>query len=143
MDHLIYGHVPAGVQARCQVWVSYYRTFREIVKLLCIPEATPEEVEELATSCEKYCEIFLVLFPHINMTPKMNILSCVMPKHIREQKIYYKMLKVEQEGERVNKVLNEIETTLIHMKKKPLRYFLLLKTYENRLVTSRRNFQPK
>ena len=53
------------------------------------------------------------------------------------------MLKVEQEGERINKVLNEIETTLIHMKKKSLRYFILLKTYENRLMTSKKNFKPK
>ena len=53
----------------------------KIDKLLSIPEATPAEVEELATSCEKYCEIFPVLFPHANMTPKMNILSCIMPKH--------------------------------------------------------------
>ena len=115
----------------------------KIDKLLCIPEATPEQVEELARSCEKYCEEFPILFPQVSMTPKMHILSCVLPKHIREQKIYYKMLKVEQEGERINKVLNEIETTLIHMKKKSLRYFILLKTYENRLMTSKKNFQSK
>ena len=52
------------------------------------------------------------------------------------------MLKVEQEGERINKVLNEIETNLVHMKKKSLRYFILLKTYENRLMTIKKNFSP-
>ena len=62
------------------------------------------------------------------MTPKMNILSCVLLKHIREQKIAYKMLKGEQEGERVNKELNEIESRVVHMRKKLVRYFSLLKT---------------
>ena len=31
---------------------------------LNVPEATPEQVEELARSCKKYCEEFPILFPN-------------------------------------------------------------------------------
>ena len=41
------------------------------------------------------------------------------------------MLKVEQEGERLNKELNELETKLIHIKDKPTRYFQLIRDLEN------------
>ena len=40
------------------------------------------------------------------------------------------MLKVEQEGERVNKVLNEIENTFIHMKEISSLFFAIKNLWE-------------
>ena len=82
---------------------------------------TKEQTEWGAKVCEQYCEEFPFLFPETNMTPKMNILSCVLPKQIREQGLVHIMLKVEQEGERLNKQLNELEDNLHHIKHKPTR----------------------
>ena len=46
------------------------------------------------------------------------------------------MLKVEQEGERLNKELNEIEGKLVHIKDKPLRYFQVIRDLENKLFSN-------
>ena len=53
------------------------------------------------------------------------------------------MLKVEQEGERLNKVLNEIETKLIHIKDKPTRYFQLIRDLENKIFSDRSLFETR
>ena len=93
--------------------------------------------------CEKYCEDFPILFPEVNMTPKMNILSCVLPKQIREQRLVHIMLKVEQEGERLMKELNELENKLTHIKHKPTRYFNLIRDWDNKVFCDRTYFETK
>ena len=75
------------------------------------------------------------------MTPKMNILSCVLPKQIREQGLVHIMLKVEQEGERLNKQLNELEDNLLHIKHKPTRYFQLIRDMENKIFSNKKFFK--
>ena len=57
----------------------------------------------------------------------------VFPNFIRQQNICYKMLKLEQEGERLHHVLKMIEKKYLNVKNKPLRYFYLIKDYENML----------
>ena len=71
----------------------------------------------------------------------MHILSCVLPKQIREQKMVHIMLKVEQEGERLNKVLNEIETKLVHITNKPARYFQMIRDLENKILSDQTYFE--
>ena len=51
------------------------------------------------------------------------------------------MLKVEQEGERLNKQLNELEVGLVHIKDKPTKYFQLIRDYENKIFTDKSLFQ--
>ena len=60
---------------------------------------------------------------------------CVLPKQIREQKMVHIMMKVEQEGERLNKVLNEIENKLVQIKNKPTRYFQMIRDLENKILS--------
>ena len=57
----------------------------------------------------------------------------VFPKFIREQNICYKMLQVEQGGERLHAILNRIEKKLEKISNPTTRYWLLLilKEYEN------------
>ena len=50
----------------------------------------------------------------------MYVLSMIFSKFIREKKSVYKFLQLEQEGERLNKILNELETKY---KNKTYRYF--------------------
>ena len=66
---------------RCQTICAL---LADIDKLMSTPDLTEEQNESLAKHCEKYCEIFPILFPKVNMTQKNNILSCLMPKQIRE-----------------------------------------------------------
>lgn len=63
------------------------------------------------------------------MTRKIHSLSVVFPKYIREQNIVYQMLKLEQEGERIHKELNQLEQSLGNIRNKPFRYYHLLKKY--------------
>ena len=56
-----------------------------IDKLMSLRSPTPQENESLARECEKWCEVFPVLFPKRSLTRKMIEMSLVMPKFIREQ----------------------------------------------------------
>ena len=101
----------------------------------------PNPTEEQSEWGARMCEDFPILFPDTMMTPKMHILSCVLPKQIREQGLVHIMLKVEQEGERLNKQLNELEVGLVHIKDKPKKYFQLIRDYENKIFTDKSLFQ--
>ena len=57
----------------------------------------------------------------------------VMPKFIREQKSVHKFMTLKQEGERLHKTLNELETQFRNVRDKSERYFLMKKEYTNRL----------
>ncbi len=46
-------------------------------------------------------------------TTKIHTLSFVFPKFIREQNICYKMMQLEQGGERLHAILNRIEKKLV------------------------------
>ena len=46
--------------------------------------ATKAQLEETAQLCEKFTEIFPVLFPMNHITRKMHVLSIVTPRQIRE-----------------------------------------------------------
>ena len=53
------------------------------------------------------------------------------------------MLKVEQEGERLNKVLNEIENKLVHITNKPTRYFQMIRDLENKILSDHTYFEKQ
>ena len=69
------------------------------------------------------------------------MLIFVFPKFIREQNLCYKMLKLEQAGEKVHSILNDLERLLSGIKNKETRYFILLKEYENLLRCDLKNFK--
>ena len=64
-----------------------------------IENPNDEEIELGAKECEKFTELFPVLFPNKSLTLKMVAMSLVLPRFIREQRLVNKMLRLEQEGE--------------------------------------------
>ena len=92
---------------------------------------TKEQLEETASTCEKFTEIFPVLFPTTHITRKMHVLSIVAPMQIREQGCVYKMLKIEQAGEVLHKTLNALDLQFGNEKDKSKRYFQMLRELEN------------
>ena len=93
--------------------------------------ATKVQLEETASTCEKFTEIFPVIFPGTHITRKMHVLSIVAPMQIREQGSVYKMLKIEQAGEVLHKTLNGLELQFGNEKDKAKRYFQMLRELEN------------
>ena len=48
-----------------------------------------------AQQCEKFVEIYPVLFPKESITRKMHVLICILPIYIRHGSVY-KFMKIEQ-----------------------------------------------
>ena len=90
-----------------------------------------EEREQTAQACEKFTEIFLVLFSENHLTRKMHVLGIVAPMQIRTQEIVYKMLKVEKAGEVLDKKLNDLDTQFNNEKDLSERFFKMLRELEN------------
>ena len=93
--------------------------------------ATKDQLEETAQLCEKFTEIFPVLFPMNHITRKMHVLSIVAPRQIREQGCVYKMMKIEQQGEKLHKQLNDKDKQFANIKNKSQRFFYMLRELEN------------
>ena len=98
---------------------------------ICTPNAKKEQIEDAATKCEKFTAAFPMLFPQNNITRKMHALSIVLPRQIRKDGIFYKMLKIEQMGESLHQKLNTLETRYANVWPKSKRYFLMLEELEN------------
>ena len=64
-------------------------------------------------------------------TRKMHALSIVLPRQIRKDGLFYKMLKIEQMGESLHQKLNTLETRYASVWPKSKRYFLMLEELEN------------
>ena len=103
----------------------------EARKAICTPNANREQIEDAATKCEKFTAAFPMLFPQNNITRKMHALSIVLPRQIRKDGIFYKMLKIEQMGESLHQKLNTLETRYANVRPKSKRYFLMLQELEN------------
>ena len=94
--------------------------------------------------CQKIfrTKTYPVNFPFHYITRKMHVLSCVMPKFVR-QGTTYKFLKIEQKAENLHCVFNNIERRFLYQKNKAKRYFLMLKEYENMLKKDNTLFEKK
>ena len=93
--------------------------------------ATKAQLEATAKVCETFTEVFPMLFPSYNITRKMHVLSIVAPKQIREQGAVYKMMKIEQQGEKIHKQLNDLDRQFGNIKNKAKRFFYMLRELEN------------
>jgi hypothetical protein len=92
-----------------QLWFN----ITNIDTFLSLRSPSPQQNEEGAKECEKWCLIFPVLFPTRTMTRKMVEMSLVVPRFIREQPgMINKILRLEQEGERLHSVFNSAENKL-------------------------------
>ena len=120
-----------GKEEQYKKHLKIWNIIVDIDSFFSTPSPTKEQAEKGAQLCESFGEFYPVFFPENNLTRKMHSLSYVFPRFIREQNICYKMLKLEQEGERLHHVLNEIERRYENIKNKPLRYFYMLLEYEN------------
>ena len=89
-----------------------------------------EQRENCAKVCENFCKIFPVKFKR-NLTRKMNSLSLILPKHIRDKGLYYEFLCLEQGGEQAHKKLNQAEQRYSSVHNPEERYYLMLKSFKN------------
>ena len=112
--------------------VEQWKILANINKIISKKNSSKEELEDGAKHCELFCEKYPVNFPFHNITRKMHVLSCVMPKFVR-QGIFYKFLKIEQKAENLHCVFNNLERRFLYQKNKAKKYFLMLKEYENML----------
>ena len=108
-----------------------------IDSMMSIRQPTSEENEALAKECEKWCQVFPVLFPTRSLTRKMVELSLVMPKFVREEEpgMINKILRLEQEGEAIHAKMNRLEAKFRMILNKSQRYWLMLKEYENKMYS--------
>ena len=65
----------------------------------------------------------------------------VMPKQIREQRIVNKCLRLEQNGERLNKILNDSERTYRNIYNRGERYFKIKKELEGKMLINSDKFK--
>ena len=61
----------------------------------------------------------------------MHVLRIVAPKQIREQGAVYKMMKIEQQGEKIHKQLNDLDRQFGNIKNKAKSFFYMLRELEN------------
>ena len=80
-----------------------------------------------------FCKKFPVYFPTMSLTRKMIELSLVLPKFIRTKPVFFTMFRLEQEGEHIHKLLNDIERILRNTLNREERYFKIIKEYENKV----------
>ena len=76
-----------------------------------------EQREQKTKALEEFGKFFPVNF-YRNMTRKMNILTIVAPKQVREDGDFFKYLKLEHEVERVHNVLNTLHKQYENVKNK-------------------------
>ena len=86
--------------------------------------------EECAQACENFCKIFPLNFKR-NITRKMNSLSLILPRHIRDKGLYYEFLCLEQNGESAHKKLNQAEQKYSCVQNPEERFYLMLKSLKN------------
>ena len=86
----------------------------ETRKAIATPNANREQIEDAASKYEKFTD-----------------LSIVLPRQIRKDGIFYKMLKIEQMGESLHQKLNVLETRYANIRPKSKHYFLMLQELEN------------
>ena len=93
---------------------------------------TDEDLENCAKICEDWCKNFPKFFPEKNLTRKMIEYSLVLPRFLREKKnLMNTLLRLEQEGEHLHQLFNNMENNYKSVFKKSYRYFLMLESYEN------------
>ena len=77
------------------------------------------------------------------MTRKMHVWSVVLPRSIRKHGDYYKYLRLEQAGEAMHHLLNELEIQYGNVKNEAYRFYLMIKAIENRLNCDLTIFKTK
>ena len=64
--------------------------------------------------------------------------SLVLPRFIREKKgLVNTMFRLEQEGEHIHQVLNQLERTYKSIVSKPKRYYHMIENFENKLYCTK------
>ena len=105
---------------------------------LALRDPTPQEVEWGVSQCELFCKRFPVYFPEKSLTRKMIELSLVMPKFIRTKPLLVNaMFRLEQEGEHLHKLLNDIERNLRNILNREERYYKMIREYENKVYCTK------
>ena len=73
-----------------------------------MPEYDDEDVELIKSFCEEWGHNWLVDFKK-NLTPKAHDMIFVIPQFIKIHKTFHMFYKVEQAGESIHAVLNDIQ----------------------------------
>ena len=95
-----------------------------------------EGVEMVKQMCEEWGQIWPMLFPDRNLTPKGHILSFVFPRIIEEHRTFFRFYKVEEKGESIHAIMNDINRKCWVIKNKEARLWKIIERYELRNVTN-------
>ena len=107
-----------------------WKILSEARKAIATTNANREQIEDAAIKWEKFTAAFPMLFPQHNITRKMHALSIVLPRQIRKDGIFYKILKIEQMGESLHQKPNTLETRYANVWPKSKRYFMMVEELE-------------
>ena len=102
--------------------------------MIATKSASQAVLEKGAQQCEKFGEIYPVLFPKESITRKMHVLICILPIYIRLGSVY-KFMKIEQKSENLHCIFNGLERRFKCVCPKQYRYFSMLQEHENRMKT--------
>ena len=78
---------------------------------------------------EEFGKLFPVHFKR-NLTRKMNILSIVGPRQVREDPYFFKYLKLEQAIERAHVLLNKLEKRFENIKNQTEKNYLMIREFK-------------
>ena len=83
-----------------------------------------------------WCDIFLVEFPGKDLTRKMVEISLVLPKFKRKQPLGFinKILRLEQEGERLHNQMNNLEKKFMILNRAE-QFRKIMEDYENKVYS--------
>ena len=97
----------------------------------------PKNPKNVPNYVKNGVRLFPIFFPR-NITRKIIEYSLVMPRYIREKRgLMNKILRLEQEGERLHSEYNTIEGSYKCIFNKATRYYLMIEQYENKLYATK------
>ena len=95
-----------------------------------------DDIQMVKEICESWGELWPIHFPERNITPIGHILSFVLPKAVEEHKTFWRFYKVEQKGESIHAMMNDIDRKCWVIKNEESRLWKLIERYELRNVTN-------
>ena len=97
-----------------------------------LEEFDEDDINMIKKTCEKWGEYWPKAFPHKNISPKGHIISIVLPKSVEYLRSFYRFYKLEQKGEEIHSVLNDLERKAWVIRNKEQKLWTIIQRYEVR-----------
>ena len=123
------------MKEKFQCMLSILARFSDSLKT-AMEDFDDEDIEMLKECCEDWGRHWPIHFPHKNITPKGHILSFVIPEFLKHRRTYFMFYKMEQAGESIHAVLNDIERKIWAIKDEEKKMWKYIERYELRNVTN-------